>query len=141
MFRWISLLTSITTHILARSTSLFSRTKIYPKKKICKTTTFWSLLSFVQKKNIIIYGEKIIFPYLYHSIYLSICQGMFGQQVRCFKPWLLLIYLRNVGPSSTQLYMVRTMLESLIADKAGTKRTLRKVKRINIRILFFQKVR
>ena len=24
---------------------------------------------------------------------------------------------RNVGPSSTQLYMVRTMLESLIADK------------------------
>jgi len=33
---------------------------------------------------------------------------------------------RNVGPSSTQLYMVRTMLESLTADKAGAKRTLRK---------------
>eukprot|EP00092_Neocalanus_flemingeri_P012902 GFUD01013901.1.p1 GENE.GFUD01013901.1~~GFUD01013901.1.p1 ORF type:complete len:1249 (-),score=390.55 GFUD01013901.1:585-4331(-) len=33
---------------------------------------------------------------------------------------------RNVGPSSTQLYMVRTMLESLIASKAGSKRTLRK---------------
>lgn len=33
---------------------------------------------------------------------------------------------RNVGPSSTQLYMVRTMLESLIADKSGAKRTLRK---------------
>jgi cytoplasmic FMR1 interacting protein len=33
---------------------------------------------------------------------------------------------RNVGPSSTQLYMVRTMLESLIADKSGSKRTLRK---------------
>jgi len=33
---------------------------------------------------------------------------------------------RNVGPSSTQLYMVRTMLESLIANKAGSKRTLRK---------------
>lgn len=33
---------------------------------------------------------------------------------------------RNVGPSSTQLYMVRTMLESLIADKSGGKRTLRK---------------
>ncbi|EEB13869.1 conserved hypothetical protein [Pediculus humanus corporis] len=33
---------------------------------------------------------------------------------------------RTVGPSSTQLYMVRTMLESLIADKSGGKRTLRK---------------
>ena len=33
---------------------------------------------------------------------------------------------RNVGPSTTQLYMVRTMLESLIADKSGGKRTLRK---------------
>lgn len=33
---------------------------------------------------------------------------------------------RNVGPSSTQLYMVRTMLESLIADKSGGKKTLRK---------------
>lgn len=33
---------------------------------------------------------------------------------------------RNVGPSSTQLYMIRTMLESLIADKSGGKRTLRK---------------
>ncbi|XP_037086734.1 cytoplasmic FMR1-interacting protein-like isoform X2 [Pollicipes pollicipes] len=33
---------------------------------------------------------------------------------------------RRVGPSSTQLYMVRTMLESLIADKSGGKRTLRK---------------
>ena len=33
---------------------------------------------------------------------------------------------RNVGPSSTQLYMVRTMLESLIADKSGGKRTIRK---------------
>jgi cytoplasmic FMR1 interacting protein len=33
---------------------------------------------------------------------------------------------RNVGPSSTQLYMVRTMLESLFADKSGGKRTLRK---------------
>lgn len=33
---------------------------------------------------------------------------------------------RNVGPSSTQLYMIRTMLESLIADKSGAKRTLRK---------------
>uniref|UniRef100_A0A668RUI5 Cytoplasmic FMR1 interacting protein 1 n=1 Tax=Oreochromis aureus TaxID=47969 RepID=A0A668RUI5_OREAU len=32
---------------------------------------------------------------------------------------------RAVGPSSTQLYMVRTMLESLIADKSGTKKTLR----------------
>jgi hypothetical protein len=31
-----------------------------------------------------------------------------------------------IGPSSTQLYMVRTMLESLIADKSGGKRTLRK---------------
>lgn len=31
-----------------------------------------------------------------------------------------------LGPSSTQLYMVRTMLESLIADKSGGKRTLRK---------------
>ncbi|KAG1699375.1 Cytoplasmic FMR1-interacting protein [Nymphon striatum] len=33
---------------------------------------------------------------------------------------------RNVGPSSTQLYMVRTMLESLIADKGSGKRTMRK---------------
>ncbi|XP_033631530.1 cytoplasmic FMR1-interacting protein 1-like isoform X1 [Asterias rubens] len=34
---------------------------------------------------------------------------------------------RTVGPSSTQLYMIRTMLESLIADKGGTgKKTLRK---------------
>lgn len=33
---------------------------------------------------------------------------------------------RNVGPSSTQLYMVRTMLESLTSDKSGGKRTLRK---------------
>ncbi|XP_026473678.1 cytoplasmic FMR1-interacting protein-like [Ctenocephalides felis] len=33
---------------------------------------------------------------------------------------------RNVGPSSTQLYMVRTMLGSLISDKSGGKRTLRK---------------
>lgn len=31
-----------------------------------------------------------------------------------------------VGPSSTQLYMVRTMLESLIAEKSGTKRVLKK---------------
>jgi len=30
------------------------------------------------------------------------------------------------GPSSTQLYMVRTMLESLIAEKSGTKRVLKK---------------
>ena len=41
---------------------------------------------------------------------------------------IMIIFIRNVGPSSTQLYMVRTMLESLIADKAGSKRTLRKVK-------------
>ncbi|XP_053399045.1 cytoplasmic FMR1-interacting protein-like isoform X2 [Mercenaria mercenaria] len=34
---------------------------------------------------------------------------------------------RNVGPSTTQLYMVRTMLESVIGDKnAGGKKTLRK---------------
>lgn len=34
---------------------------------------------------------------------------------------------RNVGPSSTQLYMVRTMLESLVSSKAhGDKSTLRK---------------
>lgn len=33
---------------------------------------------------------------------------------------------RNVGPSTTQLYMVRTMLESLIAEKSGGKKTLRK---------------
>lgn len=33
---------------------------------------------------------------------------------------------KHIGPSSTQLYMVRTMLESLIADKSGGKRTLRK---------------
>uniref|UniRef100_A0A4W6DZ16 Cytoplasmic FMR1 interacting protein 1 n=1 Tax=Lates calcarifer TaxID=8187 RepID=A0A4W6DZ16_LATCA len=32
---------------------------------------------------------------------------------------------RAVGPSTTQLYMVRTMLESLIADKSGSKKTLR----------------
>ncbi|XP_076117301.1 cytoplasmic FMR1-interacting protein-like isoform X3 [Mytilus galloprovincialis] len=38
---------------------------------------------------------------------------------------------RNVGPSSTQLYMVRTMLESLIADKSGGKKTLRKEIDIN----------
>ena len=31
-----------------------------------------------------------------------------------------------MGPSTTQLYMVRTMLESLIADKSGGKRTIRK---------------
>lgn len=34
---------------------------------------------------------------------------------------------KNIGPGSTQLYMVRTMLESLISDKAASgKRTLRK---------------
>ena len=34
---------------------------------------------------------------------------------------------RNVGPGTTQLYMVRTMLESLISDKAASgKKTLRK---------------
>ncbi|XP_076261449.1 cytoplasmic FMR1-interacting protein Sra-1 [Rhynchophorus ferrugineus] len=33
---------------------------------------------------------------------------------------------RNVGPSSTQLYMVRTMLECLISEKSGGKKTLRK---------------
>ncbi|XP_046852032.1 cytoplasmic FMR1-interacting protein 2-like isoform X2 [Xenia sp. Carnegie-2017] len=34
---------------------------------------------------------------------------------------------RNVGPSSTQLYMVRTTLESLISEKAGAgKRSMRK---------------
>ncbi|KAJ0184305.1 hypothetical protein K1T71_000728 [Dendrolimus kikuchii] len=33
---------------------------------------------------------------------------------------------RNVGPSSTQLYMVRTQLEALISDKSGGRRTLRK---------------
>uniref|UniRef100_A0A671SJP8 Cytoplasmic FMR1-interacting protein 1 homolog n=1 Tax=Sinocyclocheilus anshuiensis TaxID=1608454 RepID=A0A671SJP8_9TELE len=32
---------------------------------------------------------------------------------------------RAVGPSTTQLYMVRTMLESLVADKSGSKKTLR----------------
>ncbi|KAJ8297560.1 hypothetical protein KUTeg_024091 [Tegillarca granosa] len=32
---------------------------------------------------------------------------------------------RSVGPSSTQLYMVRTMLESLIADKGGSKKSMR----------------
>ncbi|XP_038220393.1 cytoplasmic FMR1-interacting protein isoform X1 [Zerene cesonia] len=33
---------------------------------------------------------------------------------------------RNVGPSSTQLYMVRTQLEALVSDKSGGRRTLRK---------------
>ncbi|XP_013092807.2 cytoplasmic FMR1-interacting protein 1 homolog isoform X1 [Biomphalaria glabrata] len=33
---------------------------------------------------------------------------------------------RNVGPSSTQLYMVRTMLESLIDERSGAKKNLRK---------------
>ncbi|XP_026330078.1 cytoplasmic FMR1-interacting protein-like, partial [Hyposmocoma kahamanoa] len=33
---------------------------------------------------------------------------------------------RNVGPSSTQLYMIRTQLEALISDKSGGRRTLRK---------------
>ena len=34
---------------------------------------------------------------------------------------------RNVGPSTTQLYMIRTQLESLISDKAlSGRRTLRK---------------
>merc|ERR1712223_2364587 len=33
---------------------------------------------------------------------------------------------RNVGPSSTQLHMVRTMLESLFAEKSGGKKSLRK---------------
>ncbi|XP_055332237.1 cytoplasmic FMR1-interacting protein-like [Paramacrobiotus metropolitanus] len=33
---------------------------------------------------------------------------------------------RAIPPSSTQLYMVRTMLESLISDKSSGKRTLRK---------------
>ncbi|XP_064608148.1 cytoplasmic FMR1-interacting protein 2-like isoform X2 [Liolophura sinensis] len=33
---------------------------------------------------------------------------------------------RNVGPSSTQLYMVRTMLESLIHDGGARKKTMRK---------------
>ncbi|XP_045489000.1 cytoplasmic FMR1-interacting protein [Pieris rapae] len=33
---------------------------------------------------------------------------------------------RNVGPSTTQLYMVRTQLEALISDKSGGRRTLRK---------------
>lgn len=37
-----------------------------------------------------------------------------------------MLCLYFLGPSSTQLYMVRTMLESLIADKSGGKRTLRK---------------
>jgi hypothetical protein len=33
---------------------------------------------------------------------------------------------RFIGPSSTQLYMVRTMLESLISDRSKGKKTLRK---------------
>ncbi|XP_059150465.1 cytoplasmic FMR1-interacting protein-like [Physella acuta] len=33
---------------------------------------------------------------------------------------------RNIGPSSTMLYMVRTMLESLIDEKSGGKKNLRK---------------
>ena len=33
---------------------------------------------------------------------------------------------RFIGPSSTQLYMVRTMLESLICDRSKGKKTLRK---------------
>ncbi|XP_067136857.1 cytoplasmic FMR1-interacting protein isoform X6 [Centruroides vittatus] len=41
-------------------------------------------------------------------------------------PFEIKVPRRNVGPSSTQLYMVRTMLESLISDKSGGKRTLRK---------------
>lgn len=38
-----------------------------------------------------------------------------------------LVPRRNVGPSSTQLYMIRTQLESLVSDKAlSGRRTLRK---------------
>ncbi|KAK3732632.1 hypothetical protein RRG08_057326 [Elysia crispata] len=33
---------------------------------------------------------------------------------------------RNVGPSSTQLYMVRTMLESLTDERSGVKKSMRK---------------
>ncbi|XP_059150444.1 cytoplasmic FMR1-interacting protein-like isoform X1 [Physella acuta] len=33
---------------------------------------------------------------------------------------------RNVGPSSTQLYMVRTMLESLVDERSGGKKSMRK---------------
>ncbi|KAH9489792.1 Cytoplasmic FMR1-interacting protein 2 [Bulinus truncatus] len=33
---------------------------------------------------------------------------------------------RNTGPSSTQLYMVRTMLESLIDERSGARKNLRK---------------
>ncbi|KAL3880811.1 hypothetical protein ACJMK2_033018 [Sinanodonta woodiana] len=40
--------------------------------------------------------------------------------------FLIKVPRRNVGPSTTQLYMVRTMLESLISDKSGGKKTLRK---------------
>ncbi|KAK6173555.1 hypothetical protein SNE40_016982 [Patella caerulea] len=40
--------------------------------------------------------------------------------------FLIKVPRRNVGPSSTQLYMVRTMLESLTAEKSGGKKTLRK---------------
>lgn len=36
------------------------------------------------------------------------------------------IIRRNVGPSSTQLYMVRTMLESLLSDKTAGRKTMRK---------------
>lgn len=47
-----------------------------------------------------------------------------GLLILKMKICLLSIFL--IGPSSTQLYMVRTMLESLISDKSGGKKTLRK---------------
>jgi hypothetical protein len=47
------------------------------------------------------------------AILCSICFS----KARCCLGFEIKVPRRNVGPSSTQLYMVRTMLESLIADK------------------------
>ncbi|XP_053399050.1 cytoplasmic FMR1-interacting protein-like [Mercenaria mercenaria] len=52
--------------------------------------------------------------------------AMIGKKDHDRDPFFIKVPRRNVGPSTTQLYMVRTMLESLIGDKnAGVNRSLK----------------
>ncbi len=60
-------------------------------------------------------------PYKYFSRPLLLCLTVSWRFLPC-SGFDIKVPRRNVGPSSTQLYMVRTMLESLTADKVRGKK-------------------
>jgi hypothetical protein len=63
-------------------------------------------------------GIGELFRYASESVSLGRLNNYRNDQLRCLG-FEIKVPRRNVGPSSTQLYMVRTMLESLISDKVG----------------------